>query len=100
MFRFIAFVFGIVAGFATALIVLPFPGKTFFNRMSKLPGGTKKLIDNSISLFSSLVQFGTVGSKEFSSRASEVINKTSAKIREINSKYAEAKEEELEALPG
>ncbi len=88
MFRFIAFIFGIVAGFAAALVVLPFPGKTFFNRMSKLPSGTKKLIDNSISLFSTLVQFSSSSSSEFGARASEVIKRTSARIRDINNKYA------------
>lgn len=50
MLRLVLFIFGIVTGFVAALIAIPLPGKTFFNRMSKLPVGARDLVDNSIDL--------------------------------------------------
>jgi|GEM_PF-2733471 len=50
MIRFFLFILGIVSGLVTAIFVLPIPGKTFFNKMSRLPTGVKTLIDDSIDL--------------------------------------------------
>ncbi len=50
MVRFFLFLLGTVAGFIAAIFVLPIPGKTFFNKMSRLPNGVKTLIDDGIEL--------------------------------------------------
>ncbi len=50
MIRFFLFIIGIISGIVTAIFVLPIPGKTFFNKMSRLPTGVKSLIDDSIDL--------------------------------------------------
>ncbi|MBT6844009.1 MAG: hypothetical protein HOA17_09515 [Candidatus Melainabacteria bacterium] len=89
MFRFISFILGIAAGFALALAVLPIPGKTFFNRMSKLPPSAKDLIDNSISLGISFFRVAFTAGKEFNHRFSAVMDKTKVKIDELNVKYSD-----------
>lgn len=89
MFRFISFIFGIAAGFALALAVLPLPGKTFFNKMSKLPPTAKDLIDNSINLGISAFRLASTAGKEFNHRFSDVLDKTKIKIDELNIKYSE-----------
>ncbi len=50
MIRFFLFVIGTIAGLVAAIFVLPIPGKTFFNKMSRLPTGVKSLIDDSMDL--------------------------------------------------
>ncbi len=50
MIRFFLFVLGTIAGLVAAIFVLPIPGKTFFNKMSRLPTGVKSLIDDSMDL--------------------------------------------------
>jgi hypothetical protein len=54
--KFILFLISIVLGFLTALLILPFPGKTFFNKMYKLPNKVKIFIDDVIALFNSLLR--------------------------------------------
>lgn len=89
MFRFFSFIFGIAAGFALALAVLPIPGKTFFNRMSKLPPSAKDLIDNSIGLGISFFRVAFAAGKEFNHRFGDVMDKTRGKIDQLNDKYSE-----------
>ncbi len=50
MIRFFLFILGIISGLVAAIFVLPIPGKTFFNKMSRLPTGVKSLIDDSMDL--------------------------------------------------
>ncbi len=50
MIRLLLFILGTIAGLVSAIFVLPIPGKTFFNKMSRLPTGVKTLIDDSIDL--------------------------------------------------
>ncbi|MDD9899072.1 MAG: hypothetical protein OXU45_08765 [Candidatus Melainabacteria bacterium] len=89
MFRFFSFLFGIAAGFTLALVVLPIPGKTFFNRMSKLPPSAKDLIDHSISVGISFFRLAFVAGKEFNHRFSDIMRDTKAKIDELNDKYSD-----------
>jgi hypothetical protein len=88
MFRFLSFVFGIAAGFTLALVLLPIPGKTFFNRMSRLPSSAKDLVDHSISLGISFFRLVFVVGKEFNHRFSDIIKGTKAKIDELNDVYS------------
>jgi hypothetical protein len=89
MFRFFSFIFGIAAGFTLALVVLPIPGKTFFNRMSKLPPSAKDLIDHSMSLGISFFKLAFAVGKEFNHRFSDIMTDTKTKIDELNDKYSE-----------
>lgn len=50
MFRLLTFMIGAIAGVAAAIFILPIPGKTFFNKMARLPKGSKDLIDDTIDL--------------------------------------------------
>jgi hypothetical protein len=50
MLRFLSFIAGAVLGFAMAIAYLPIPGKTFYNKMSRLPEGIQNIIDDSIDI--------------------------------------------------
>lgn len=89
MFRFFSFIFGIAAGFTLALVVLPIPGKTFFNRMSKLPTTAQDLIDNSINLGISFFRVVFAAGKEINHHFNNIMDKTKVKIDELNAKYLE-----------
>lgn len=93
MLRLIFFLIGIACGFAAAIIALPLPGKTFFNRMSKLPPGAQNLIDNSIDLGISFFRLVSTGAREFSAKANKVAISTSEKIKAAQARYHERKEE-------
>ncbi len=54
--RFILFVISAALGFLVAILILPFPGKTFFNKMYKLPNRAKVFVDDSIALISSFLR--------------------------------------------
>ncbi len=57
LFRLAIFAIGLTAGFLAALAVLPVPGKTYFNKMSKLPLSIRNLIDDTISLSINITKF-------------------------------------------
>lgn len=85
MFRFIFFLFGIIAGFITAILVLPVQGKTFFNKMSQLPKPTQDLIDECINLTVSLskIAIGFVEDLKYRvAESSKVAEKAMQAIRE------------------
>ena len=85
MFRLIFFLFGIVTGFITAILVLPVQGKTFFNKMSQLPKPSQNLIDDSISLIVSLskIAIGFVDDLKYRiAESSKVAEKAMQAIRE------------------
>ncbi len=88
-FRFLLFIAGIVAGFLTALVVLPLPGKTFFNRMSKLPPTAKDLIDNSIGLGVAVFRVGMSAGKEINLKCSEAYKFSKVKLEQINAQLKE-----------
>lgn len=85
MFRFIFFLFGIIAGFITAILVLPIHGKTFFNKMSQLPKPSQDLIDECINLTVSLgkIAIGFVEDLKYRvAESSKVAEKAMQAIRE------------------
>jgi hypothetical protein len=84
MLRFLIFVWGIALGFATAIFVLPIPGRTFFNKMSKLPVKLKDLIDNSIEIFVSLSKLGTGVYEDINLRLTEAIEEAKITMEGTN----------------
>ena len=94
MIRFFLFIIGIAVGFAAAIATLPLPGKTFFNRMSKLPPKTRNLIDNGIDLGVSFFRLATTSFREFSHRATIALEETKSKVQEIKQRYQESQEEQ------
>ncbi len=93
IFKFLFFIFGIISGFMLALVVVPLPGKTFFNRMSKLPTSAKDLIDNSIGLGVSLGRMVFTLSKELNHKVRDGINIGKAKFALIQEKLNKEREE-------
>ena len=83
MIRFILFLFGICLGMAAAIAALPLPGKTFFNRMSKLPKGARSLIDNGIDLAISVIQLISSCARELGNKTSQMADLTKAKFAQI-----------------
>jgi hypothetical protein len=81
--RFILFLFGICLGMAAAIAALPLPGKTFFNRMSKLPRGVRSLIDNGIDLSIAVTQLLSSFAKEVGIKTSQVADLTKEKFGQI-----------------
>lgn len=81
--RLILFLFGICLGMAAAIAALPLPGKTFFNRMSKLPRGVRSLIDNGIDLAISITQLASSIARELGMRTSRVAELTKDKFGQI-----------------
>jgi len=93
MIRFFLFIIGIAVGFAAAIATLPLPGKTFFNRMSKLPPKARNLIDHGIDLGISFFKLATTSFREFSHRANIALETTKTKIQEIKERYQESQDE-------
>lgn len=85
--RFLIFITGIISGFMFALFVFPLPGKTFFNKMSKLPNSTKNLIDDSISLATAFFRLMFTSYKEGSQRLKETAATIENKLHELKEKY-------------
>ena len=83
MLRLILFIFGICLGIASAIAALPLPGKTFFNRMSKLPRGIKSLIDNAIDLAISLIQLFSTLARDCSVKTGQLAVQTKEKFGQI-----------------
>ena len=81
--RFILFIFGISLGMAAAIAALPLPGKTFFNRMSRLPKGVRSLIDNSIDLAISVTQLISIITREIAVKANQTAGMTKEKFTRI-----------------
>lgn len=81
--RFILFLFGICLGMAAAIAALPLPGKTFFNRMSKLPRGVRSLIDNGIDLAISIIQLMSSFAREVGMKTNQVADLTKEKFGQI-----------------
>ena len=81
--RFILFLFGICLGMAAAIAALPLPGKTFFNRMSKLPRGVRSLIDNGIDLAISITQLISSITRELSMKTGQMAQVTKEKFGQI-----------------
>lgn len=87
VFRFIAFIIGIVSGFSAALFVLPLPGKTFFNKMSRLNPQAKNLIDDSIDLISAIFKVSLTLSKEIAYRSKLLDKNLRRHIRRLKKRY-------------
>lgn len=68
---------------AAAIAALPLPGKTFFNRMSKLPRAARTLIDNGIDLAIAVIQFISTIAREFGNKTSQVADLTKGKFNQI-----------------
>jgi gas vesicle protein len=81
--RFILFLFGICLGMAAAIAALPLPGKTFFNRMSKLPRSVRSLIDNGIDLAISITQLMSSIARDLSTKTSKAAELTKEKFAQI-----------------
>lgn len=81
--RFILFLFGICLGMAAAIAALPLPGKTFFNRMSKLPKGVRSLIDNGIDLAIAVTKLLSSFAREIGMKTSQVADLTKEKFGQI-----------------
>lgn len=87
LIRFAVFISGIIGGFLCALFIFPLPGKTFFNKMSKLPESSKNLIDDSISLGTAFFRLMFTSYKEGSQRLKETAAKIENKLHELKEKY-------------
>lgn len=83
MLRLIFFLFGSLLGFIAAIFVLPIPGKTFFNRVARLPKGAQDLIDDSIDLSVSFVRLATVFLEDVNLKLSEFTKTARNKANEI-----------------
>ena len=81
--RFILFIFGICLGMAAAIAALPLPGKTFFNRMSKLPKSVRSLIDNGIDLAISITNLLSSFTREISNKTNQFAQTTRDKFGQI-----------------
>ena len=75
-----------ISGFIAALVILPLPGKTFFNRMSNLPPSAKALIDNSIELGVAVGRLAFNVSRDLNQKIREGIKFTKAKFTLIREK--------------
>ena len=56
LFTLFIFIGGAVMGFAAAVMILPIPGKTFFNKLSQLPLNAQSLVDDSLNLSQSFLK--------------------------------------------
>lgn len=90
MIRFILFIMGIAVGFAAAIATLPLPGKTFFNRMSKLPPKARDLIDNGIDLGIAFFRLASTSFKEFAHRTNIILEETKIKVQKVKERYQES----------
>jgi len=82
MFRFLI---GIIFGFVAAVMILPLPGKTFFNKLSKLPKGSRAFVDDAIELglsFVNLCQGVAEDMREKILAAAEVARNKADEVRE------------------
>jgi gas vesicle protein len=95
VFRFLFFILGIVGGFAAALLVLPLPGRTFFNKMSRLPNSIKNLIDDSFSLGISLIKIGFGLYEDFQSKFEEALSAAKDTMKETQEKTDEISKMEV-----
>lgn len=69
----------------TAVLVLPIPGKTFFNRVSKLPDNLKHLIDDVLDIMDATFKlFNIVGD--------EVIHRLLRKYKSMHRKNIEIRD--------
>ncbi len=84
--RFIFFILGTCLGLAAAIAALPLPGKTFFNRMSKLPKGARSLIDNAIDLAISITQLISSLARDLAIKTNEVAQASKEKFKDIKDK--------------
>ena len=82
---------------AAAIAALPLPGKTFFNRMSKLPKGVRSLIDNGIDLAITITRLVSSLAREFGMKTSQVADLTKEKFAQIK-RDIEIKRLESESL--
>jgi hypothetical protein len=89
--KFLLFILALVSGFMVALVVLPLPGKTFFNRMSQLPPSAKDLIDNTIGIGVAIGRLVFNLSKELNQKLREGVTLTRSKIALIREKIAQAR---------
>jgi hypothetical protein len=89
IFKFLLFIAALVSGFMVALVVLPLPGKTFFNRMSQLPPSAKDLIDHSIGLGVAIGRLVFNLSRELNLQLRESISLTRSKVGLIKEKIAQ-----------
>lgn len=87
MFRFVAFIFGVLGGFFLALLTLPLPGTTIFNKMSKLNPRLKNLIDDSIDLFVALFRVSSTGAKESLARLKVISKEAGIRFKQFKDKY-------------
>lgn len=88
LFRLVFFVFGTVSGFVIALLVLPIPGKTLFNKMSKLPNNVKKLIDDTIDFSSAFFNLINAIGRTFYQEYLQLAKKIQTRIDAVNEKYS------------
>jgi len=84
MFRLITFLFAAVMGLIGFLMFAPIPGKTFFNRLSRLPKNVRDLIDDVLEIFSLLSKLFHIAGDEFGERAIRALKVAKLKIDEHN----------------
>ncbi len=87
-----------IGGLIAALIVLPVPGKTFFNKLSRLPNNIKDLIDDSLDILDSLSRLLQTVGGELGHRTIRTAKTAIKKSNELKDKLIteELIEEELE----
>lgn len=89
VFRLLFFVSGIVGGFIVGLMFLPLPGKTIFNKMSRLPIGLKNLIDDSVELFGAFFNLSLAIGKDIFNQVLLIQERIEKRINKIKQKENE-----------
>lgn len=87
IFRLITFLIGISVGLITALNILPIPGNTIFNKMSRLPNGLKSLIDDAIELWGSFFNLSFAVSKDLYLQFQNLKRKVKARLKKVEERY-------------
>ncbi len=95
MIRFLLFILGTIAGLVTAIFVLPIPGKTFFNKMSRLPTGVKTLIDDGIELGVAFWRLLIGVSDDIGFRLRQSLESAKAKTEEVSRRLEANKRQDI-----
>ena len=82
MFRLITILFGALLGLVGFIMFAPIPGKTFFNKLSRLPKNVRNLIDDVLEIFGLATKLCHIMGDEFGERAIRALKVAKLKIDE------------------
>lgn len=87
LFKLVSFSIGICVGVVTALNILPIPGNTIFNKMSRLPNGLKSLIDDAIEVWGSFFNLAFAVSKDSYLQFQNLKKKVQVRLKKVEERY-------------